>query len=296
MDNQVQQPGNEVVEASRVLSVLGLVTAFGHVSERTGSRMLITPAADLGLVTSADLIEVELAATSLPPGAPAESWVHVAVYAARPDVAAIARAQPPAAFAVASVTGELPVLHGQACCSVSSAMSSGRSRNEGISRGKTCREVQALDPNIVPFDLETTKEYMALPLFPAHTTGLLLGVFGALALVLAIGGLYGVMSYAVSQRTHEMGVRMALGAGREDIVRLVVGQGMLLTLLGIGIGLAGAFGATRALASLLYGISSTDHATFAAVSLILVGVALAASYIPARRATKVDPMVALRYE
>jgi predicted permease len=158
------------------------------------------------------------------------------------------------------------------------------------------REVQALDPNIVPFDLETMKEYMALPLFPAHTTGLLLGVFGALALVLAIGGLYGVMSYAVSQRTHEMGVRRALGAGREDIVRLVVGQGMLLTLLGIGIGLAGAFGATRALASLLYGISSTDHATFAAVSLILVGVALAASYIPARRATKVDPMVALRYE
>jgi ribulose-5-phosphate 4-epimerase/fuculose-1-phosphate aldolase len=115
VDNQVQQPGNEVVEASRVLSGLGLVTAFGHVSERSGSLMVITPPADLGLVTTADLVEVELAATSLPTGAPAEAWVHLAVYAARPDVAAIARAQPPAAFAVASVTGELPVLYGQAC-------------------------------------------------------------------------------------------------------------------------------------------------------------------------------------
>ena len=158
------------------------------------------------------------------------------------------------------------------------------------------REVQALDPNVVPFDLETMKEYMALPLFPAHTAGLLLGVFGALALVLAVGGLYGVMCYAVSQRTHEIGVRAALGAARGDILGLVVGQGMLLTLMGIGIGLVGAFAATRALASLLYGIRSTDPATFAAVSLVLAGVALAASYIPARRATKVDPMVVLRCE
>jgi ribulose-5-phosphate 4-epimerase/fuculose-1-phosphate aldolase len=115
MDNHVQQAGNEVVEASRVLSGLGLVNAYGHVSARTGYRMLITPPADLGGVTVADLVEVELAATSLPSDAPAEAWAHLAVYAVRADVAAIARAQPPAAFAAAAVLGDLPLLHGQAC-------------------------------------------------------------------------------------------------------------------------------------------------------------------------------------
>lgn len=107
--------GAEVAEAGRVMSGLGLVTAFGHVSARAGHRIVITPAADLAEVSPEDLIAVDLAATSLPPGAPAEAWAHLRVYAARPDVGAIARAQPPAAFAVAALTSELPLLHGQAC-------------------------------------------------------------------------------------------------------------------------------------------------------------------------------------
>ena len=105
----------EIAEAGRVLSGLGLVTAFGHVSARAGARILITPAADLAEVSPADLVEVDLAATSLPAGAPAETWAHLRVYAGRPEVGAIARAQPPPAFAVAAVATELPLLHGQAC-------------------------------------------------------------------------------------------------------------------------------------------------------------------------------------
>ncbi len=133
----MQDAGNDVVQAGRILSGLGLVTAFGHVSRRTGDRMLITPAADLACVAAADLVEVNLAATSLPPGAPAEAWGHLAVYSARPDVGAIARAQPPPAFAAAAALSGtpqaaggrsgsppgsaaasapvLPLLHGQAC-------------------------------------------------------------------------------------------------------------------------------------------------------------------------------------
>jgi len=158
------------------------------------------------------------------------------------------------------------------------------------------REVQALDPNVVPIDLETMKQYMALPLFPAHTTGLLLGAFGILALVLAVTGLYGVISYGVGQRTREIGVRMALGANQSDVLKLVLRQGMLLTVVGVSLGVIASLAVTRVLSSLLYGIRPTDGATYISVSLILTGVALAACYIPARRATKVDPMVALRYE
>jgi predicted permease len=156
--------------------------------------------------------------------------------------------------------------------------------------------VQALDPNLAPYDVETLKQLMLLPLFPAHATGLLLGVFGGLALLLATMGLYGVISYVVAQRTREVGIRMALGARRTDVFKLVLGNGMKLTLTGVVIGLAGALAVTRLLGSLLYGIRPTDFVTFAGVSLFLAGIAFFASYIPARRATRVNPITALRHE
>ena len=157
-------------------------------------------------------------------------------------------------------------------------------------------EIYAVDPKIAATDLETMQQYMSLPLFPARTTGLLLGLSGGMALALTVIGLFGVISYIVFQRTHEIGVRVALGAQRRDVLNLVIGHGLVLTGIGLVIGLGIAFGAARLLSSLLYGIAPTDPTTFIGVAVLLCLVTLLACYLPARRAMRVDPVVALRYE
>ena len=161
----------------------------------------------------------------------------------------------------------------------------------------TVREqVQSLDHNLALTNLSTIGEILSQGLWAPRMGALLLGVFGGLALVLAVVGIYGVLSCSVSQRTPEVGIRMALGATRSQVLRLVVTQGMGLALVGVAVGLVGSLGLTRLLASLLYGVKPTDLLTFLAVSVLLSSSALLATYIPALRATKVDPVVALRYE
>jgi putative ABC transport system permease protein len=144
--------------------------------------------------------------------------------------------------------------------------------------------------------IRTMENVFSESIWRQHVSASMLGIFAAIALVLSAGGIYGVVSYSVSRRTHEIGIRTALGATRGVILRMVIGEGLLLTLIGVGAGILAALSLTRLLASLLYSVRPRDPLTFAALSLLLIGVAFLACYIPARRATKVDPMVALRYE
>jgi putative ABC transport system permease protein len=157
-------------------------------------------------------------------------------------------------------------------------------------------QVLALDADQPVFDIKTMSERMSKSIAVSRFIMLMLGAFAALSTLLAAVGIYGLMAYAVAQRTHEIGVRMALGAEASDVVKLVLGQGLKLVVAGMGLGVAGALALTRLMQSLLFNLSPTDPLTFTVISAILAGVALAACFVPARRATKVDPMVALRYE
>jgi len=157
-------------------------------------------------------------------------------------------------------------------------------------------EVQQLDRNLPLTGVFTLSEIFGQALWAPRMAASLLAVFAGLSLVLSVIGIYGVMAYAVSQRTRELGIRMALGASRGDVLRLVVVQGLRLTLMGVAFGLAASLAVTRLIASLLYSVSPTDVVTFTVVPLLLASAALLASYLPALRATRIDPMVALRYE
>jgi putative ABC transport system permease protein len=158
------------------------------------------------------------------------------------------------------------------------------------------RAVQAIDKDVPIVEVATFADVLERESSTRRFNAVLFSIFAALALVLAVTGVYGVLAYSVSQRTHEVGIRMALGAGRRDVLRLFMGQGMRLVLLGLVIGLGGAFALTRLMSSLLFGVSTTDAATFIAVAVGLTLVGVFACYLPARRATRVDPLIALRYE
>ena len=157
-------------------------------------------------------------------------------------------------------------------------------------------EVAALDKSLALYDVKTMRQHLNLTLLPARLAGTVLGIFGLVALILAAAGIYGVMAHSVAHRTREIGIRMALGAQAIDVLKLIVRQGMKLVLIGVVIGSAGAFAVTRSMSSLLYGISATDPVTFIGIAVLLAVVAFLACFIPARRATKLDPTIALRYD
>jgi putative ABC transport system permease protein len=157
-------------------------------------------------------------------------------------------------------------------------------------------EIHKIDPNLPVIRIMPADKLLSGSFSPRRFAMLLLAGFAALALSMAVVGIYGLMNYAVVQRTHEIGIRMALGAQRKDVLRLVLLQGAKLALAGVAIGLLGALGLTRLMRGLLYGVSATDLTTYASVAILLIIVALLASYIPAWRAMRVDPAVALRHE
>jgi putative ABC transport system permease protein len=172
-----------------------------------------------------------------------------------------------------------------------------RSSGEPLELAKVIRqEVAAIDPNVPVASVRTMEQILATVTVQPRFNMILLGIFAAVALVMASVGIYGVLSYSVTQRTHEIGIRLALGARQGNVLKMVVSQGMVLALTGMGIGVASAFALTRLMSGLLYGVSATDPVTFVAIALLLAGVALLACYLPARRASRVDPMIALRYE
>jgi putative ABC transport system permease protein len=153
-----------------------------------------------------------------------------------------------------------------------------------------------MDKDMPIYEVSTMDHLLSNSVVQPRLNLTLLVTFAALALLLAAVGIYGVMAYTVTQRTHEIGIRMAIGAQSEDVLKQVLAEGVRLAVIGLAIGLAGSFAATRLIATMLFGVKPTDPLTFAAVAVILTSVTMAACYIPARRATRVDPMVALRYE
>ncbi len=157
-------------------------------------------------------------------------------------------------------------------------------------------QVKQVDPDQPIYNIRTMDQIRAESVAGERLNLTLFSIFAGIALLLAIVGIYGVMSYTVTQRTHEIGIRMAIGAQQRDVFKMIMGQGMILALIGIAIGLVGAFALTRLMATMLFGVTATDPATFAAIAILLTIVALLACYLPGRRATKVDPVVSLRYE
>jgi putative ABC transport system permease protein len=172
-----------------------------------------------------------------------------------------------------------------------------RSANDaGAVAAAVRQELRVVDSQLPVYDVKTMDQVLYTVTARPRFLTFLLVVFAGVAMLLAAIGIYGIMSYTVAQGTREIGIRAALGAQRRDLLRMVLNKGLKLTLIGIVLGVAGAFGLTRLMSNVLFGVSATDPLTFAGVTVLLVIVALVASYLPARRATKIDPLVALRYE
>ena len=165
-----------------------------------------------------------------------------------------------------------------------------------LEMGAIRRALQKINGEVVVYGTRTMDKIISDSLAARRFSMALLGIFAALALVLSCVGIYGVISYLAGQRTHEIGLRMALGAHRNDVLRLILGHGAKMALMGVALGIAASLALTRLMGKLLFGVSAYDPLTFLTVACVLILVALAASYIPARRAMRVDPMVALRYE